>query len=275
MGTAAEWVGVIVVGSYSLDCRLFSVFGKARPFPIKFVHTKCHTALGEEISAEKKEKEEVKVEEVGVSKELPSVQLREQLFCSKCQRPLRADEINRGIETEVGIIEVSEVEIETLKFEPTKRVTAELIQAGDPAIEAVGFGRRLYVFPKPAAHEAYASIYYMLRESKRIGFISLLVIKQKPYVAVIRSLAVPSVIFGREYPLLVLDVLNDTDCLKDPAGFPDYPVSLPPPNFAVLAQPVAEAQKIETKLDPERCVNPRRLKLKEIIKRAVARSLKK
>ena len=265
----AEWTGVIVVGSYNLDCRLFSASGRARPLPIEYVHTRCHTTLSEAVS-EEKEKEEVEV-----SEELPLVQVREQLFCPKCQRPIKTDEVGRGIETEAGVIEVSEAEMETLKFEPTKRVTAELIQADDPAIEAVGFGRRLIILPKPAAVDTYASIYYMLRESRRIGFISLLVIKRKPNVAVLRSLTVPSVVFGREYPILFLDMLNDTDCLKDPADFPDYPASLPSPNFAVLAQPIAEAQKIETKLDPERCVNPERLKLKEIIKRAVARSLKK
>jgi len=267
----AEWIGVIVVGAYNLDCRLFSAFGRARPFPIKLVHTKCHTDLGEEIPTEEKEKKDK-------GKKLPSVQaiqVREQLFCPKCQRPIKTDEVGRGIETETGVIEIPEAELETLKFGPTKKVTAELIQADDPAIEAVGFGRRLYVFPKPAAVDTYANIYYMLRESRRIGFISPLVIKQKPYVAVLRSLTVPSVVFGREYPILFLDMLNDTDCLKDPADFPDYPASLPSPNFAVLAQPIAEAQKIETKLDPERCINPKRLKLKEIIKRAVARSLKK
>lgn len=272
----AEWIGVIVVGAYNLDCRLFSAFGRARPFPIKLVHTKCHTDLGEEIPTKEKEKDEgKKFLNLGKKPSVQAVQVREQLFCPKCKRPIKTDEVGRGIETETGVIEVPEAELETLKFEPTKRVTAELIQADDPAIEAVGFGRRLYVFPKPAAVEAYANIYYILRESKRVGFISSLVIKQKPYVAVVRSLTVPSVVFGREYPILFLDMLNDTDCLKDPADFPDYPASLPSPNFAVLAQPIAEAQKIETKLDPERCINPKRLKLKEIIKRAVARSLKK
>ena len=268
MAANAEWTGVIVVGSYNLDCRLFSVFGRAKPFPIKYVHTRCHTTL--EAVPEKKEKKEVKV-----SKELPPVQLREQLFCPKCNQALKTDEVRRGIETEAGVIEVSEAEMATLKFEPTKRVVTGLIQADDQTIEAVGFGRRLYVFPKPAAVDTYANIYYTLRESRRIGFISPLVIKQKPYVAVLRPLTIPSVIFGREYPLLVLDVLNDTDCLKDPAEFPDYPASLPSPNFAVLAQPIAEAQKIETKLDPERCVNPQRLRFKEIVKRVITRSLKK
>ena len=288
MATSAEWTGVIVVGLYNLDCRLFSAFGKARLFPIKYVHTECHTAISEPVP-EKKEEKEIEVSEelpqVQISEavpekkdekeELSSVQVREQLFCPKCQRPIKTDEVGRGIETEAGIIEVPEAEIATLKFEPTKKVIAELIQADDPAIEAVGFGRRLYVFPKPAALEDYASIYYILRESKRVGFISSLVIKQKPHVAVLRPLNIPAVVFGREYPILVSDVLNDTDCLKNPAEFPDYPAFLPSLNLAALAQPIAEAQKIGTKLDPERCVNPKRLKLKEIIKRAVALSLKK
>lgn len=269
MVTNAEWTGVIVVGSYNLDCRLFSAFGRARPFPIKYVHTRCHTTLSEAVP-EKKEKKEIEV-----SEKLPPVQLREQLFCPKCNRALKTDEVGRGIETEAGVIEIPEAEIETLKFGPTKRVTTELIQVDDPAIESVGFGRRLYVFPKPAAVDTYANIYYMFRESRRIGFISPLVIKGKPNVVVIRPLTIPSIIFGREYPILVLDVLNDTDCLKDPAEFPDYPAFLPSPNFAVLAQPIAEAQKIEATLDPERCVNPQRLRLKEIVKRVVARSIKK
>lgn len=269
MTTIAEWTGVIVVGPYELDCRLFSAFGRGKPFPIKFIHAKCHTTLGE-ILTEKEEKEKGVVAE-----ELPTVQAREQLFCPKCQRPLKTDEVGQGVETESGIIEVSEAEITTLEFGLTKRVAAELIQADDSAIEAVGFGRRLYVLPKPAAVDVYASIYYTLRESRRIGFISPLVIKKKPNVAVIRPLTIPFVVFGQERPVLVLDVLNDTDRLKDPAELPDYPGSLPALNLAVLAQPIAEAQKITTRLDPERCVNPKRLRLKGIIKRAVERSLKR
>ena len=269
MIAAAEWTGVIVVGPYELDCRLFSAFGRAKPLPLRFVHKNCHTVL-DEIRAEKEELQE-RVE----AEELSSVQVREQLFCPKCQRSLKTDEISRGVETESGIIEVSEAEIATLEFKPTKRVTAELIEANDPAIEAVGFGRRLYVFPKPSALGIYANIYYMLRDSKRAGFISSLVIKRKPKVVDLRPLTIPSVIFDQDRPILIVDMLNDTDRLKDPAEFLDYPRSLPAANFAVLAQPIAEAQKSFKPLDPERCVNPKRLVIKEIVKQAVARSFKR
>lgn len=265
---AAEWTGVISIGPFILDCRLFSAFGKAKPFPLRYVHTNCHTVLEE---VEEKEARESPVEEV-VAK-LPAVQVREQFFCPKCQRPLRTDEIGRGLETEAGIIEVSEAEIASLEFEPTKQLKTELIQADDPAIEAVGFGRRLYVVPKPAATGVYSAVFYMLRESRRIAFISPLIIKRKTYITVLRPLEIPEVIFGKKRQLLVVDVLNDTDQLKDPAELPDYPSALLEPSMAELSQPIAEAQKVAARLDPERCINPKRLKLKEIIKKAVARSL--
>jgi non-homologous end joining protein Ku len=267
MAATAEWTGVIVVGPFELDCRLFSAFGRAKPFPIRFLHKNCHTVL-EEVRLEKSEEEKP-------PEKLPPAQVREQFFCPKCQKPLRADEIGHGIETTSGVVEISEADVAALKFEPEKRLTAELILADDPAIEAIGFGRRLHVLPKPAAVDAYANIYYLLRESKRFGFISSLVIRGKPNVAILRPLTIPSVIFGVERRVLALDILNDTDCLKDPAEIPDYPASLPGLNLAILAQPLAEAQKINRWLNPESCINPKRLRLKGIIRRAVERSLKK
>jgi non-homologous end joining protein Ku len=267
MAATAEWTGVIVVGPFELDCRLFSAFGRAKPFPIRFLHKNCHTVL-EEVQPEKSEEEKPRGK-------LPGVQVREQFFCPKCQKPLRADEIGQGIETTSGIVEISEADIAALRFEPKKQLTAELILADDPTIEAIGVGRRLYILPKPAAVDIYANIYYLLRESKRFGFISPLVIKGKPNVAILRPLTIPSVIFGVERRVLVLDILNDTDCLKDPAEIPDYPAFLPDLNLAILARPLAEAQEINKKLNPERCINPKRLRLKEIIRRAIECSLRK
>jgi non-homologous end joining protein Ku len=267
MAATAEWTGVIVVGPFELDCRLFSAFGRARPFPIRFLHKNCHTVL-EEVQPEKSEEEKPR-------EKLPSVQVREQFFCPKCRKPLRADEVSQGIETASGIVEISEADVAALKFEPKKRLTAELILADDPAIEAIGVGRRLYVLPKPAAVDVYANIYYLLREGKRFGFISPLVIKGKPNVAILRPLTIPLVIFGAERRVLALDILNDTDCLKDPAEIPDYPAFLPDLNLAILARPLAEAQEINKRLNPETCINPKRLRLKEIIRQAVERSFKK
>jgi non-homologous end joining protein Ku len=271
MAATAEWVGVIVVGPFELDCRLFSSSRRARPLPLRNVHTNCHTVLEEEIGGKEVE-ESVAASEEKTGK--PVTQVREQFFCLKCQRPVKSDEVGKGVETESGVIEISEAEIASLEFEPAKRVKAELIRADDPAIEAVGFGRRFYVLPKPAGLEAYAHIFYTLRESGRVAFISPLVIKRKPYVAVLQPLEIPAVIFGGARWLLVINVLNDTDQLRDPAELPDYPGALAEPPFAKLAQPIAEAQKVISWLDPERCVNPGRQRLKGIIKRAVARSLR-
>jgi hypothetical protein len=267
MAATAEWTGVIVVGPFELDCRLFSAFGRARPFPIRFLHKNCHTVL-EEVWPEKSEEEES-------PERLPGVQVREQFFCPKCQKPLRADEVGRGIKTASGIVEISEADIAALKFEPKKRLTAELILADDPVIEAIGFSRRLYVIPKPAAVNDYANIYYLLEKSKRFGFISPLVIKGKPNVAIIRPLTIHPDIFGAERRVLALDILNDADCLKDPAEIPDYPAFLPYLNLDVLASPLAKAQEVYRRLNPKICINPRRLRFMEITRRAVEQSFRK
>lgn len=267
---SAEWVGVIVVGSFEMDCRLFSARGKAKPFPVRFVHTSCHTAL-EGIEVEEKERETE--EKVVVSTEVVGV--REQFFCPRCQRLLKTDEVSRGVETESGIIEISETEFEALKFATVKRVTAELINVDDMAIEAVGLGRRLYVMPKPSGISTYALVYRMLYESRRFGFISPFTIKEKPNVAVLKPLEIPETIFGKKRTVLVLDILNDTDRLKDPAELPDFFGDLPKVDIATLAQPIAEAQKVTARLDPGRCVNPKRRKLKEIVRQSLARSLKR
>ena len=267
--TTAEWTGVFVVGSFELDCRLFGATGRAKPLPLKMVHIDCKTVLEEEAAEPIEEEEKPKLEAAA------PIETREQIFCSKCQIPLRADQIGRGIETEVGTILLLETELNSLEFQPAKRVTAELIAADDPTLTATGFGRRLYVMPKPAAIKTWNQIFHVLKESQRVGFLNPIVIKRKANVGILRPLVVPAVVFGEERAILVLDILNDTDCLKDPASVPDYPRILPPINVAELAKPIADAQAATGRLDPERCVNPKRIQIKEVLTQAMKRSIRR
>ncbi len=226
------------------------------------MHKSCHTVL----EIEEKEQAEPSLTR-------PSVQVRKQPFCPKCQQWLKTDEISKTIEMTSGILTLSDTELESLKFESTKRIEAELIQANDPVLESIGFGRRLYVMPKAGALPEYSNIWYLLFRSQRLGFFPCLVIKEKPNVAVIKPLNIPEVVFGKPYQILVVDILNDTDCLKSPTELPDSFSELLPFDASRLTQPIVAAQEIETTLGPERCINPKRRRLREIARQVLIRSL--
>ncbi|MFH0852254.1 MAG: hypothetical protein V1845_01440 [bacterium] len=264
----AEWTGVIAVDPFELDCRLTPAIGRVKPLPIVEVHFGCHTVLTppktKEAGAEAQEE-----------KDTEAVCVREQIFCPKCQRPLKTDEIGCGIDMASGVVQITDAEIASLKFEPTKRVFSQFIPDNDPTLETIGFSRRLHVYPKPASVDSYFNIFHLLRDSNSLGFIPLIVIKRVPNVAVIRPLEIPAVIFGQKRLCLVVDILNDTDRLRDPAEFPDFTPIAAVPDFKRLAQPMADTMKNAKPLDPERCVSPRRAKIKAIINAAVARSLKR
>lgn len=267
----AEWTGVVVLGGKELDCRLFSALGHAKPLPLKLVHTTCRTRLeAPPEAAARREPEETEAPET------PALaQVGQQLHCPRCARPLKADEVSRAVETEAGLILLRDDELASLTFQTAKRVVAEFIRADDEAVDAVGYSRRLFILPKPAALETYGQVFAILHTSQRLGFVSPWVVKGKAQVAVIRPLVVPPVIFGAERRLLVVDMLNDTDRCKDPALLPGYPGSLPELKLAALAEPIAEAQRVTAALDPERCVNPKRRRLKAIIQQALIRALQR
>ena len=266
---SAEWTGVMTVrigtAELPLDCRLVSVKGKPTPLPLRQVHTNCDTAIKEDGGAEKFTEEQEDIEE-------GAVELRTQPYCPKCNRALQSDEITKAIETNVGLIQVTEADAGLLNFLPTKSVSVELITANDPAIETIGIDRSFFVFPKPAARDTYAKTFFVLQESGVIGFIPTIVIKRKPRVAILRPMVYPQIIFGSERKCLLLDLLNDSGKLKDPARFADYPGEFSKP-LTDLTTIVVEARKIAGRLDPERCIDPKRQRAAEIAKRVVARSV--
>lgn len=270
---SAEWTGVIEVmlspgeSLINLDCRLFSAKGRPSPLPLRQVHVDCATAIREK---------DVPDDEVGESEktyEHGAVETRLQPFCAKCSRYLKSDEISRAIETSVGPIQITEEDAESLKFKGLKTVMADLISAEDPAIEAVGVDRRFIVLSKPDSQKAYGMLFTVLLESKTLAFIPTIVIKGKPRVAILRPLTIPEVIFGGVRKLLVLDALSDTGALKDPARFSDYQSEFTPVDQQTAKMAVAAAQKSAGRLNPERCIDPKRQKAAEIAKRAVARSV--
>lgn len=273
---SAEWTGVIELGRQALDCRLFSASGKAKPFPLRMIHIKCKTPLKsfqkpEREKTEEEEREETPEEEI---EETKPVEVRGQIYCPTCNLALKADEIGRAAETEAGLILLTDIELESLEFKKEKRVRAEFIDSNDPAITAIGSGRRLYVFPKPAAVQVYSNVFHILQESKTAGFIPELVIKKTAYPAMLRPLSFPEVVFGALRQGLIVDVLRDSDTLKDPGDFSDFPQQIQPLDVSQLAQQIAEAQSARRPLEPERCVNPKRQRFKDLLKRKMREALK-
>lgn len=261
MATAtAVWTGVIVVGTLELDCRLFSSLKKAELLSLRTVHKSCHTIL------DLRDEREKPAEPLPI--QVPA-RVQTQPFCPKCQQRLNTDEIGKAIETPSGIFELSEEELTSLEFESTKRVQAELIQANDPVLETIGFGGRLYVMPKAGTLSEYANVWHVLYQSQRVGFISCLVIKKKPNVGIIKPLDIPETVFGKHYQVLVVDILNNTDCLKNPTELLDSFDALPPLDASKLAQSIAAAQNTKTELDPKHCGNPKQRRLKEIVRQKI------
>lgn len=274
MATAsAEWTGVIEIGGIEVDCRLFSAFGKPTPLPLILTHTPCHTNLGPVKDKPKKEENESK----RLTKDEPvEAPVRQQFSCPKCGKTIPSDEVGHGVETRSGIIELTRQVLTQLEFPATKRLSAFLVKADDPSLQAIGFGRRLYVLPKPGWQEHYVNAFYMLQQSGTLGFIPLFPLKKKANIAVIRPLTIPAEFFGTERRILAMEMLNDSDCLKDPAyESPDFIGEMPSPNLADLAQPVARAQIGAINIRPEQCINPKRARLKELIKTLVKASLEK
>lgn len=268
---SAEWTGVIEVNQEELDCRLFSVSGKPKPFPLRKIHVQCKTLLEE---PKKPEAEESEAEEKEIITVSGLIEVREQINCPRCNIALKTDEIGHAVETDAGLTPITDIELESLKFERKKRVRAEFINVNDPSIAAIGIGRRLYVFPKPGALLTYFNVFHILQESNTAGFIPELIIKKTAYPAIIHPLSMPEVVFGAPRKVLVVDVLRDSDTLKDPGNFPDFPKQIPPPDVSKLAQQIADAQSTAHPLDPERCVNLKRQRLKNILKEKMRKALR-
>ena len=271
---SAEWTGVIELGCQELDCRLFSASGRAKPFPLRMIHLKCKTPLKPFQKPEREkieEREETPEEKV---EETKPVEVRAQIYCPTCNIALKADEIGRAAETDAGLILLTDVELESLEFKKEKRVKAEFIDINDLSITAIGAGRRLYVFPKPAAVQVYFNVFHILQESNTAGFIPELVIKKAAYPAMLRPLSFPEPVFGALRQVLIVDVLRDSDTLKDPGDFPDFPQQIQPLDVSQLAQQIADAQSAKRPLEPERCVNPKRQRFKDLLKRKMKEALK-
>lgn len=267
MVAKAEWTGVIELDGQELDCRLFSASGKPKPLPLRLIHRKCKTSL------EMPKKVEIREKEEG-PQEMAPVIVREQIDCPKCHIALKTDEIGRAAETEAGLIILTDEEVESLVFKPTKRVKAEFIEANDPSIIALGLGRQLYVLPKPASLQTYYNVFHILCQSNTIGFIPELVIGKTAYRAILQPITIPEVIFGTSRQVLVVEMLRDSDTLKDPGDFPDFPREIPPSIIRLLTKQIVKARDKSQPLDPERCVNPKRQRLKGLLKGKVQQALK-
>jgi hypothetical protein len=272
----SEWAGVIVVGNgHELDVRLYSYQKKVSPLGLQLVHKLCKTPLnGNEEDESDAEEAPAKNAPFRAPAAGSVAQVNVQLSCPKCQRPLLTDEIGQGIVVDGTTLLLNETEAAALKFERTERVSAEYKDGKDHLILALGTRRRLIVCPKPASAGMYADLYHAFVKSGRVAFIPELVIKGTASVGILRPLKLAASVFGKERELLVLDLLNDADALRDPAEVPSYPGVLPQPEAMDLGALVKEMKMNSTPLDPESCVSPRRVRLKQVARLALERSLR-
>lgn len=262
---SARWTGVIEFPELNLriDGGFYGTSRRGRtPLSIVTIHKECQTKLSEplEEDAGEKEREQAKAE--------PALtQITGQVHCPTCNRNLRFDEIGRAVETELGLLQIADSELEELKPKKQKSVSAFLIQDVTEALATIGVGRRFYLFPKASSTADYYLLLEILQKSGRVGFIREMVVDKRPYVVIVRPIVTHPSVFGKSRRLLVIDEFVDTDTLRDPGEFQLLPAQEPTLEGRVLVQKVQEAKKIETILNPDECVNPQRRKLKELVER--------
>lgn len=291
----AEWTGVIKFGTFELDCRLFSANGKAQEYPMKMVHILCHTEASLKpdapsdsvymsvdkatvlVGGDKDDETLELTQEYGSAEAdvVASVNSNEQMYCPHCQKYLKSTEMGTAVQTDIGLIAVSQNELDILEFKPCKLAPAHFMYADDSAIDTIGVARWLYVIPKPTALQSYANLYHSMVATGHVGFIPLLIIKRKPRVAILKPMNIPDTIFGARRELLAVGLLTDTDTLRDPASVPGYFGVLPKASTEDGIMVIEDILKNVIHLDIDRCINPKRRMLRELIIKRISQVMKK
>lgn len=272
----AAWTGVLAFPELGveLDGWLHASQRRGRtPLPVIMIHTNCKTSLAPPSVGAQREGDEAEKEEKGETEATPPTPAAAvaSLHCPRCNRPVKADEIGRAVETEtLGLVPITEAEYRGLKAEAAKRVEARLIADPASVIASLGLGRRLWVFPKPSSVTEYYLLYQALRQSGRVGFVPEIVIQRRPYVLTIRPLETDPAVHGTRLSVLVADEFNDTDTLRSPAEFDLLPASLPPLDGTVLQHLADRAAAVTATIALDACVNPERRKFRDLIARKVA-----
>lgn len=268
---SAKWTGVIEFPelSFTINGGLYSTSRRGRtPLPITLIHTQCQTKLPEPLAEDMGEEGRTEqVEEQVEAAESAVTQITKQVHCPTCNRFPRLDEIGRAVETDFGLLQITDDEFEELKPKKQKIVSAHLIQDVTGVLTTIGIGRRFYLFPKAPSTADYYLLFEVLQKSGRVGFIREIVVDKRSYVVVVRPIITHSSVFGKSRKLLVVDEFVDTNTLCDPDEYQLLPAQEPPVQEEVIAEKVAAAKKIKTILNPDECVNPQRRHLKEIMER--------
>ncbi len=275
-----EWRGTIAIGLLEIGARAHPAFGKPAAPTIYPVHRDpCMSPA--EAKAAKKPKKGDKQRTAPPEDDQPRGRVQSQSACIRCGKDLRPDEICFEVTMPKGqTVQLEPDDLDAMTFEKSTRVAAKQIPADDPTVAALGFARRLYLFPEPASVETYWELFAVLQKMNLIGFIPFVALKSdRAYVAVVRPLVILPELFGEESgtgkprKVLVLDCLGDTDTLKDPRNFPDCPGETEITRLRLSHLVATTDQSEVTRANPEECVNPRTASTIRGVRRARRRAL--
>lgn len=285
-----EWMGTIQVGPFKFDARGYSSSGKADVPVIYKVHVTCKNPLpapevktdsASETSASQTPKEDSKntdtksrgkgkkdaqvtdqTSEENTPESTPTLAIAK-LICPACHIEIPTNEIGDAIIAQGVIVLLTEADKESLRFEKTKLASG--VYTSDAGLEMIGSSRRFYLFPSGIESlRTYWDLYKVLDATKLVAFFPTFVLKDTPLSAVIRAMRLDPVFFGVQHTLLVLDLLNDSETLKDPSIFKEFFGGIPTLTGGELAEEITDARRSARTINPTECINLRTRVLQEI-----------
>lgn len=265
---SAKWVGVIRFPQLQLEINggFYSSMRRGRaPLPLVRIHLSCQTRLAEA----REEKEEPSDAETSEEAAEP-IQVAHVLYCPTCRRALRADEIGRAVETQLGLLHITDEEYEGLKVKRAKVIEARIVEDPTTLLLSVGMGRRFWLLPKADSVEAYYTLIHVFRNAQSAGFVQEIVIDRRPYTVVVRPIVTHASVFGEEIAALSADEFVDTDLLRSPKEYqllPSVPPSVDSKHVAAL---IVTAQDAAATVDPASCINPQRRKFDALVRQKIA-----
>ena len=127
---AAKWVGTLTAQqlNLSLGIKLFSNKLSSRiKLPFMRVHASCRTQVKVEASAATALMEPAKDETPPAEKEAGPTQVAVALRCPSCNKGLQPDEVVRAVDTQIGILTVTDEEFDTIKPKKSKCATGTVV----------------------------------------------------------------------------------------------------------------------------------------------------
>ncbi len=289
-----EWTGTIQVGPFKFDARGYSSSGKADVPIIYKVHVTCKNPLPAPeakadntpaVTASQAPKEDPKNTDTkgrgkGKKDTQPTDQVQEEstpeptptlavakLICPACHIEIPTNEIGDAIIAEGVIVLLTEADKDSLRFEKTRLASG--VYTSDAGLEMIGSSRRFYLFPSGIESlKTYWDLYKVLDATKLVAFFPTFILKDTPLSAVIRAMRLDPVFFGVQHTLLVLDLLNDSETLKDPTIFKEFFGAIPALTGGELAEEITDARRSARTIDPTECINLRTRVLQEIGEKA-------